>query len=256
MLIGDEKKLDLQCNGLELIQSPSGYCFTTDAVLLAALVKANAKERVVELGSGSGVISILLFEKTTAKEIVGLEIQKRLFDMSVRSLLLNNIGSRVKFINEDIKKASDILGIGSFDVVVTNPPYEKFLLERKAEERDIAKFEVLITLEEIIKQSALLLKNGGRFYLVIKSSRMGEVFHYMGKYNVTPKKIIPVQSKNTDSIDLCLVEGKKQGAHGLIIDRPLILLDENGNNTKEVTAIYNNQANLYNRESFNSNELR
>ncbi|HQC54666.1 MAG TPA: tRNA1(Val) (adenine(37)-N6)-methyltransferase [Clostridia bacterium] len=238
MLNGDEIILDLQCDGLRLIQSPTGYCFTTDAVLLSSMVRASAKENILELGSGSGVISILLSKKTTAKKIIGIEIQKRLYEMSLRSLKINNLEDRVCFINDDIKNVVKRFGGGSFNVIVVNPPYEKAQLDREATERDIAKFEVLISLEEIISASASVLKNGGRFYMVIKASRLGDVFYHMKKHGVEPKRLVPVQAKKDSPIEICLIEGKKQGKSGVIIEAPIILQNELGETTQIVEEIY------------------
>lgn len=238
MLDKDELFLDLQCDGLQLIQSPSGYCFTTDAVLLASMVRANAKENILELGSGSGVISILLSKKTKAKKIIGIEIQERLYNMSLRSLAINNLGNRVSFIKDDIKNAIKLFGNASQDVIVVNPPYEKYQLKRKPTERDIAKFEVLISLEEMITISANLLKNGGRFYVVIKASRLGDIFHNMKKSGIEPKRLVSVQARKDSPIEICLIEGKKQGGSGMIVDRPIVLQDEFGKMSQDVEEIY------------------
>lgn len=239
MIIDDEKIYDLNCDGLKIIQSPSGYCFTTDSVLLSSIVRANAKERILELGSGCGVISILLSKKTTAKEIVGIEIQNRLFDMSQRAISLNNLENRVKFINDDFKNIVDTFGKGSFDVVISNPPYEKKNNTIENEEIAICKSEIKCTLDDIISISSSLLNYGGRFYSVIKSPRLADILLLMKKYKIEPKSLIPIQTTKKSNIELFLIEGKKNGKCSLKVLSPLILTTQEGNPTKEIEEIYN-----------------
>lgn len=239
MIIDDEKIYDLDCGGLKIIQSPSGYCFTTDSVLLTSIVRANAKERIVELGSGSGIISILLSKKTTAKEIVGVEIQKRLFEMSQRSLMLNKLENKVVFINDDFKNSINTFGKGSFDVVVSNPPYEKKCDTNENEEIAICKSEIKCKLQDIIDISSSLLNYGGRFYSVIKSSRLADILTLMEKYKIVPKSLFPIQTTPKSTIEIFLIEGKKNGKCQLKVLAPLILTNQEGKPTKEVLEIYN-----------------
>lgn len=238
VIINDEIILDLDCGGLKIIQSPSGYCFTTDSILLSSIVKAGASERILELGSGSGIVSFLLTVKTHAYEIIGIEIQERLYSMSLRSLDLNQLNSRIRFINADILEAGKILDVGSFDVVVTNPPYEKKAGKGIASERDICKREIHCSLKDIVYSSSKFLKFGGRFYTVIKNNRIVDLLTYMREYKIEPKRIIPVQPKSGDKIELFLVEGKRNGKSGIVFESPLVLCDETGKMLKATKDIY------------------
>jgi tRNA1Val (adenine37-N6)-methyltransferase len=236
----ESERLDnLQCGELRIIQDKSGYTFTTDAVLLANYAKAAAGERVADLGTGSGVIPLLMSAKTKAKEIVGIEIQARLADMAARSVLLNGLEDRVKIVCGDMRGLPRSGGRDAFDVVVANPPYKLFHGEKEgAGEREICKSEVLITLAEVIETASLLLKYGGRFYIVIKGARLADLLYFMRKYEIEPKRLIPVQPTPDKPVDTVLAEGRKKGASGLIFEKPLVILDTNGEYTDELKKIY------------------
>ena len=239
MVKDNEEIFDLQCDGLKIIQDARGYSFTTDAVLLANTAKAYKSERVLELGTGSGVISLLLAKKTTAKEIVAVEIQERLADMASRSVVLNELSERVKVINSDMLNLE--LTQGSFDVVVTNPPYMKFTGDKdSATEIDICKREVHITLDGIAQTASKYLKYGGRMFVIVKTERAIDLICAMRAHDIEPKVITPIMPTVDKNVDTVIVEGKKSATSGVVIKKPLIRANKDGKYTEEVERMYRN----------------
>lgn len=212
----NERLDDLQLNNMYIIQDPNGYCFTSDAVLLANNTHIKKGERVCDLGTGSGIIPILLAVKTELNEVVGLELIERQVDMATRSVELNGLTDKVKIVHGDIKEGDKIFGCGSFDVVTSNPPYGK--LGRGAIKEDEWKarsmYEVTITLEEVIKTASKLVKYGGRVNIIIKADRLSETLCLMTKYGVEPKKVINVFRKG-NLADTVIVEGLRGGKQGM-----------------------------------------
>ncbi|MCL2630407.1 MAG: tRNA1(Val) (adenine(37)-N6)-methyltransferase [Firmicutes bacterium] len=236
--IKPSERLDnLECGDLKIIQDKAGYTFTMDSVLLANRARANYGDRIIDLGTGSGVIPLLLSYKTTAKEIFGIEIQERLHDMASRSVLLNGLENRIKILNCDIKNAVKSFGKECFDMVVSNPPYMKFG-GGEFSEKDICKREVLITLNEIIAVASQLLKFGGNFFIVYKAERLTDLMCALRENNLEPKRITPVQPTPKKQIDTVIIEAKKQAQAGLILEKPLLVFDENGEYSEEIKRIY------------------
>lgn len=239
MLKEGERLDDLQCKGLRIIQDKKGYTFTTDAVLLANFVRAYSGYKVIDLGTGSGVISVLLAGKTKA-EITGVELQERLYDMARRSVALNNLEDRVKLINADMRAVHEITGREVFDVAVVNPPYMPFEGDKEtATEIDICRREAAITLKEVIESAGRLLKYGGVLYIIIKGDRLADLMYYMKECGIEPKKITPVQPTPGKNIDTVIAEGKKGGKSGLVFSKPLIVFDKDGNYSEEARRLYN-----------------
>lgn len=237
MLKDGERYDDLQFRNLKLIQKEGGYTFTSDAVLIANHVRAYRGERVVDLGTGSGVIAILVAAKTPCKEVVGIEIQPRLADMASRSVEVNGLSDRVKILNCDMKDAPELLGRESFDVVVSNPPY--MIAEGESDDEvEICKREFKITLREVIRTATKLLKYGGNLYMILKSERLTDLISFMRLEGVEPKRLIPVQPTIKKDIDTVIVEGKKAGKPGLVMEKPLIVFDENGEYTLDAKRLY------------------
>ncbi|MDR0855071.1 MAG: tRNA1(Val) (adenine(37)-N6)-methyltransferase [Christensenellaceae bacterium] len=238
-LLPGEELVELNCKGLYIIQSKNGYTFTTDAVLLANFAKAYKGARVCDLGTGSGVIPTLMSAKTTAKAFVGVELQPRLADSAMRSVILNNLQERVSIINADIKGISQTLGRGAFDIVVSNPPYSPFDGDTTtASETDICKKEVFITLSELVREAAKLLKFGGKFYVILKAERLTDLLCCLRAENLEPKVITPVQPTPDKSVDTVIVESLKGGKPPLIMKKPFIVFDANGSYTPEAAEIY------------------
>lgn len=240
MLHADERLDDLECNGLKIIQNKKGYTFTTDAVLLANIAYAGSSERVVDLGTGSGVIALLMSQKTKAKELVGLELQERLADMASRSVRFNNLEDRVKIVLCDLREAHRIVGQSLFDVAVCNPPYMTFKGDKSvATEKDICKREVFLTLNEAAESASRLLKFGGRLYIIIKGDRVADLICALRNNGIEPKRLIPVQPTPEKNIDTVVIEGRKGGKPGLRFEKPIVVLDKEGNYNEEARRFYN-----------------
>ena len=211
----DERLDDLQFNNLFIIQNKQSYCFTSDAVALANFVRCGAKDTIVDLCSGSGVIGILAQAKTNAKQVYLVELQSSLSDMSKRSVEYNKL-SNVKVINKPLQGVNKLIG-NNFEVVVCNPPYKIYNGGMLSEKQEIAicKNEVTVTLEEIVKEASLLLKFGGRFFTVNKEERLVDLLCLMRKYAIEPKVIKFIKSEKAAAV--VLVEGKKGGKTGVKI---------------------------------------
>jgi tRNA1Val (adenine37-N6)-methyltransferase len=239
-LLKNERIDDLQIKGLKIIQNKDLYCFTADAVLLANFCKIKKNDIVVDLCSGSGVISILIAGKSNAKKVYGIELQKVMADMSKRSLDLNNLNDKVEILNIDLKDSVKSLGNESVNVVVCNPPYNKVesATQNLSENESISRHEVKTNLQEIINASSSLLKYGGKFFMVHQSTRLVEIFSTCQKYNLEPKVVRLIQSKSYTEPYLTLIECVKGGKSGVKFLSNLIMNNEDGTYTDEVREIY------------------
>ena len=238
----NERIDDLEFEDLKIIQNIDGFCFGIDSVLISDFAK-NIRNNsvVVDLGTGTGIISILLSKKTLAKKIYGVEIQKEVCEMAKRSVLLNNLQDKIEIINEDIKEISEKLGIQMCDAVVTNPPYKKYgtgLLNEK-ESKIISRHEKECTLEDVIKQSFKILKDKGSFYMVHRPDRLVDIIFLMRKYKIEPKELRIVYSNMTSKAVLILIKGIKNAGEELKLINPLYIYNEDGTYTDEILRIYN-----------------
>lgn len=249
-LLDGEKIFDLECDGLKIIQHPKGYAFTTDAVLLANTVRAVKGDSVLELGTGSGVISLLISKKCRAKSVTALEIQPRLYDMARRSVQLNGLDDRIKVVNGDIRDVRKIFS-ETFDVVCTNPPYSPYSGDKEsATENDICRSEVLITLPEVVSTAASALKFGGKFYIIIAADRLTDLFYSMRQNQLEPKVLTPVQPTAEKEVNTVIVTAIKCGKPGLRITKPLIITNADGSYTEAVRRMYfNDGKTVYSRNS-------
>ena len=238
----NERIDDLEFEDLKIIQNIDGFCFGIDSVLISDFAKNIRKNSVVvDLGTGTGIISILLSKKTLAKKIYGVEIQKEVCEMAKRSVLLNNLQDKIEIINEDIKEISEKLGIQMCDAVVTNPPYKKYgtgLLNEK-ESKIISRHEKECTLEDVIKQSFKILKDKGSFYMVHRPDRLVDIIFLMRKYKIEPKELRIVYSTMTSKAVLILIKGIKNAGEELKLINPLYIYNEDGTYTDEILRIYN-----------------
>lgn len=235
-----ERLDDLERNGYSIIQSRERFCFGMDAVLLSGFAQVKRGERVLDLGTGTGIIPILLEAKTEGKHFTGLEIQKESADMARRSVLLNNLQEKIDIVTGDIKDASKIFGASSFDVITTNPPYMmgQHGLQNADEAKTIARHEVRCTLEDIIAQSAKLLPQKGRFYMVHRPFRLVEIFCLMHSYGIEPKRMKLVHPYIDKEPNMVLIEGLRGGNARLTVEKPVIVFDESGKYTGEITEVY------------------
>jgi len=239
-LRGNEKVEDLQCRGLKIIQNKDWFCFGMDAVLLANYCDIKDGEEVVDLGTGTGIIPILIYGKNNVKKIYGLELQKEVAEMAKRSIVLNSLEKYIEILNENVKDYKKHLKKNHFDTVVTNPPYiqAKNNLVSPKEKKAISKHEIEGNLEDFIKTASELLKHRGKLYMVYRPNRLVEVFELMKSYKIEPKKIRFVQNRKDEKPNLVLIKGIKAANPHLIVEKPLIIFDEDGNYTQEVNKIY------------------
>ena len=240
-LIKNGERLDeLQRNGYCIIQDPARFCFGMDAVLLSDFAKAKPKEKVLDLGTGTGIIPILMEARSANAHFIGLEIQEESADMARRSVSYNELNEKIEIVTGDIKDASKIFGASSFDVITTNPPYmigthgENSPSQAKA----IARHEVLCTLDDILRESARLLKQSGRFYMVHRPFRLAEIMSKMVEYRIEPKRMRLVYPYVKKEPNMVLIEGLKGGKSRMTVEKPLIVYKEQGVYTDEIYEIY------------------
>ena len=236
----NESLCDLQRNGYQIIQDKDKFCFGMDAVLLSGFAEVKEGEHVIDLGTGTGILPILLEAKTDGEKFVGLEIQAESVDMAKRSVRYNDLENKIEIVEGDIKEASTIFGKASFDVVVTNPPYmsENNGLENPEEPKAIARHEIKCTLEDVIRESSAILKPQGRFYMVHRPRRLADVMELMRKYKIEPKRIRMVYPYTDKPANMVLIEGARGGKPMMNIEEPLIVYKEPNVYTQEILDIY------------------
>lgn len=240
----NERIDDLEFKKLKVIQNKEGFCFGIDAVLLSDFAKNIKKDaRVLDLGTGTGIISILLCGKTNLSKIIGVEVQEEVADMAKRSVRLNNLENKFEIINENITNLEKIYERNSFDVIVTNPPYKKENTGIVNEEKKklISRHETLAKLEDYIKISNKLLKDKGEFYMVHRPERLVDIITYMRQYKIEPKEIRFVCSHENEPPKLVLIKGVKSGKPFLKFKENLYIYENNGNYTEEIYKIYNKE---------------
>ena len=235
-----ERLDDLQRNGYKIIQDPEKFCFGMDAVLLSGFASAPEGGRVLDLGTGTGIVPILMAAKTKASELIGLEIQEESADMANRSVLLNDLQDKVKIVNGDIKEAGHLFDAASFDVVTSNPPYMigGHGLQNPDAPKAIARHEVLCDLEDVIAAAARCLKSGGKFYMVHRPFRLAEIMVLMHQYKVEPKRMQLVYPYVDKEPSMVLIEGARGGRSRLTVEKPLIIYESQGKYTPEIYDIY------------------
>ncbi len=240
MNLRDNERLDDLQNGYEIIQNPDYFCFGMDAILLSHYVNMMGDKRVLDLGSGNGIIPIMLAALTRSTFIRGLEIQAYNVDMATRSIEHNNITDRARVIHGDIKDASKLFEASSFDIVVSNPPYMKDVagIKNESDARTIARHEVLCSLEDVIREASMVLKTSGRFYMVHRPLRLVEIFSLMRQYHIEPKRMQLVYPYVDKEPNMVLIEGIKGGKPEMRVDKPLIVYEADGSYTQQLLDIY------------------
>lgn len=240
MLKANERIDDLQRNNYRIIQDPERFCFGMDAVLLSGFAKAKEGDHVIDLGTGTGIIPILMEAKTKASNLVGLEIQPESADMAQRSVELNHLEKKIRIVTGDIREASSIFGAATFDVVTSNPPYmtEHHGITNEKSPKAIARHELLCTLEDVICQAAKLLRPGGSFYMVHRPFRLVDIMVLMREYHLEPKRMKLVYPYIDKDPNMVLIEGLRGGRPRMTVEKPLIVYKEPGVYTDEIYEIY------------------
>lgn len=236
----EERLDDLQVNGYKIIQHPGKFCFGMDAVLLSNFARVKQGERALDLGTGTGIIPILLTAKTEGQSFVGLEIQEESADMARRSVSHNQLEDKIEIVTGDIKEAATIFGPASFDVITTNPPYMigQHGIANASDTKAIARHEVLCTLDDILRESAKILRPGGRFYMVHRPFRLAEILSKMVEVKIEPKRMRMVHPYVDKEPNMVLIEGKRGGNSRMTVERPLIVYRETGVYSEELLGEY------------------
>ncbi len=237
-LKANERLDDLQRNGYKIIQNPEKFCFGMDAVLLSGFARAQKGDRVLDMGTGTGIIPILMEAKTEAAHLTGLEIQEESADMARRSVALNGLSDKITIVTGDIREK--IFPAASFDVITCNPPYMigQHGLTNPEAPKAIARHELLCTLEDVVRQAALFLKSGGHFYMVHRPFRLSEIMVTMAKYKLEPKRMQLVYPFVDKEPNMVLIEGVRGGRSRMTVEKPLIIYKEPGVYMPEIYDIY------------------
>ncbi len=241
IILKDNERLDeLQRNGYQIIQNPEKFCFGMDAVLLSGFAKVKPGGVVLDLGTGTGIIPILMEAKTPAAHLTGLEIQEESADMARRSVQLNGLSEKIDIVTGDIKEADKIFKSASFDVITSNPPYMigEHGLQNPDAPKAIARHEVLCTLEDVVGQAAKLLKPGGHFFMVHRPFRLAEIITVMTRYKLEPKRMQLVYPFVDKEPNMVLIEGVRGGKSRMTVEKPLIIYKEPGVYMPEIYDIY------------------
>lgn len=240
MLEENERLDDLICSGYKIIQSKEGFCFSIDSVLLANFAYAQRNDIAIDLGTGSGVIAILMAAKYPLKYIYGVEIQGDVAKRAMRSVMVNRLEDRVGIMHHDIKNLSNHFTRSFFDIVVTNPPYIELGkgLVNPDSTKAISRHEIKVNLKDIITTSSYLLKDKGKFFMVHRPERLCDIMFIMRTYEIEPKRIRLVHPRIDKRPSAVLVEGLKGGERGMVVLEPLIVYKDDGQYTPEIYNIY------------------
>jgi tRNA1Val (adenine37-N6)-methyltransferase len=235
-----ERLDDLHRNHYQIIQNTSKFCFGMDGVLLTGFSRIYEGERVLDLGTGTGIIPILLEAKTQGRHFTGLEIQKDSADMARRSVAINQLEEKVDIVVGDIKEASAIFGRGSFDVVTSNPPYmtRSHGIVNPDAAKAIARHEILCTLEDVVREASKVLGPNGRFYLVHRPFRLVEIMNTLTAYKLEPKRLKLVHPYVDKEPNMVLIECQKGAKSRLTVEAPLIVYQKPNVYTDEIYEIY------------------
>ena len=235
-----ERLADLQRSGYKIIQNEKLFCFGMDAVLLSAFAQVKEGEHVLDLGTGTGVIPILLEARTAGASFAGLEICKESAEMAARSVQYNRLEEKISIVQGDIREADRIFPAASFDVVTSNPPYmtANHGLVNSDMNKAAARHEILCTLEDVAAQAARALMPQGRFYMVHRPFRMAEIICTLSRYKLEPKRIRLVYPFVDKEPNMILIEALKGGRPRVTVEPPLIVYKEPGAYTDEVRELY------------------
>ena len=240
-ILEDERIDDLEYKGLRIIQSEEGFCFGIDSILLVDFAKEiKENSTIIDLGTGTGILGIMLSKKVNPLKIVGIEIQKEVYEMAKRSISLNHLENKFEIINSDIKDIHNKLQMNIFDAVVTNPPYKKIGtgLTNKNDKKLVSRHEIAASLEDFIKISYKILKDKGSLYMVHRPDRLVDIIELLRKYKLEPKKIRFVYPKKEKEAKLLLIKAVKNAKPFLKIETPLYVYKENGKYTDDILRIY------------------
>lgn len=236
----NERIDDLQRNGYKIIQNRDKFCFGMDAVLLSGFAQVRPGERVIDLGTGTGIIPILLEARYEGESYTGLEIQEEMAEMAARSVRLNGLEDKINIVKGDICRARELFGLSVFDVVTCNPPYmnDAHGLKNPELPKAIARHEVLCTLEDVVREAAGILKPGGHFFMVHRPHRLIEIISMLVMYKLEPKRMKMVHPFVDKDANMVLIEAVRGGKSMIKVEPPLVVYRDVGVYTDEIYEIY------------------
>ena len=240
LMMINERIDDLMRDGLKLIQNTDIFCFGMDAVLLSTYAKAGKYDRVLDLGTGNGIIPVLMQSKNPGSTYTALEIQENSADLAIRNVELNNLSDRISVVKGDIKEASRLFGEASFNVVTSNPPYmnENHGIVNPDSAKAIARHEILCSLEDVVREAGKCLKSKGKMYMVHTPNRLVDIFDTMRRHHLEPKRMRLVYPYVNKAANMVLIEAVKGGNSQLIVEEPLIVYKEDGTYTDALLKMY------------------
>jgi tRNA1(Val) A37 N6-methylase TrmN6 len=239
--IKETERIDeLNGRGYRIIQDRSGFCFGIDAVLLSSFAIVKEGDHVLDLGTGTGVIPILLEAKTKGAHFTGLELQEEVAEMARRSVRMNELEEKVDIVTGDLREAVKIFGKSSFSVITSNPPYMPYTggLVSPNEKKAISRTELKCTLSDVISQAAALLVSGGRFYMVHRPSRLSEIMVLMQQNGLAVRYMRLVYPSPEKDANLVLIEGIRGARHQVVVEKPCIVYEKPGVYHPEMHEIY------------------
>lgn len=238
--LSEETLDDIAGGRLKVLQKAKGYRFSFDALLLSHFVRLRHGEHVLEMGTGSGVVSMILAGRWEGVKITGIDIQAEMVAMAGRSVALNGLGEKVELRRVDVREVSSAFPPCSFDVVVSNPPYRKMNSGRINPDREkaLARHEIAGAIRDFLQAAGYVLKPAGRAYFIYPATRMVEILSSMRNARVEPKGLRMVYSNDKTAGKFALVEGIREGGEELEVLPPLFIYDEKGGYTEEMTGIF------------------
>ena len=240
LLKENERIDDLQRNGYRIIQNTEKFCFGMDAVLLTGFAEAKEQDRLLDLGTGTGIIPILMEAKYHCAQLTGLEIQEESADMARRSVALNGLSDRIDIVTGDIREADKYFASASFDCITCNPPYmiAQHGLANPADAKAIARHELLCNFADVARVAARLLKPGGQLFLVHRPFRLPEILTTLVQYQLEPKRMRMVHPYVDKEPNMVLIGAVRGGKPRMTVEKPLILFERPGVYTAEVRENY------------------
>lgn len=236
-------KTDTLKNGYKVLQDSERFQFGIDAVLLADYASKSLKEKesVIDLGTGTGIIPLLMVNKCKTAAFTGLEVQKESADMAARSVAMNGLEGQIQIVHGDLKEAGSLFPRHSFNVVTCNPPYMIDAHGRNNEQDalTIARHEVLCTLEDVVTAADYLLATHGSFFMIHRPFRLPEIFSSLEKHKMEMKRMRLIYPFTDKEPNMVLIEARKNAKRRLTIEPPLIVRNDDGEYTIEVQDIYN-----------------
>lgn len=236
----NERLDELQRNGYKIIQNSEKFCFGMDAVLLTGFAQNAKGEELLDMGTGTGIIPILMEAKAGFQHLTGLEIQEEIADMALRSIALNGLSDKISIVKGDIREAGLLFKAASFDCITCNPPYMigNHGLTNPEEPKAIARHEILCTLEDVVKAASRLLKPGGHFFLVHRPFRMAEIMVKLTEHRLEPKRMQLVYPYVDKEPNMVLIEAVRGGNPRMKVEKPLIIFEKSGEYMSEIREIY------------------